>query len=743
MELFNAIVGRTSQLRALVSLAAKQHIYTVCERDGEIWFPIDQTYFNHLFACIQDPGAKLRTRFKVGYEDPNVFAEHYDYDLRAAVAHVLGTVQPDIIPCNIGKTPMLRFTSDISARMATNVESHARYRFTRSLDIWLNNMFRFMMSPSEYDADQRKSMKSYMQEFTEKPCQFQFAETYVAFKRRADGIAALDVEDGLDCDDDGRLTTGKHASALDIGDLLYAMWEMRHYSEMAELNSGRPMKTISVIPQCTFKANFMNIDTSALAFLRALLETQGGWDASTASTVDPAKRVTLSETKVKSESLTTKSLRWVTGDHQEDTWNYFFNMSKLRKLRKTTPFAWRISTNGVGVTVDMEPLRPLVPHTKKRKAVTRGTTPLPAHLRIGFHAEAMLFEGHAGYDNHLHFISIDPGIRSVATAFGISRNKCVFDLHQRRYRHESGINNIPGRKRMETREAATLGVDVRTLRKGKRAHRQQGKSKRSAPTTAAPILHRKSVHPDQFDLYLVQLRDAWTRLWPRWTRNGQLQGLLKGARRTRLRRAAKRRQFMDKTMDRFKKAVAIPDRKAVILFGRGGETGSFTRCRGGAKGPVLGLKRRIAKEFPVICCSEFRTSKLCFECGHVLAHPVRFNDRIQRRVPVNGVSFCQNTEHRYRILNRDVDGARKIGLRFLMQLNGEALGPWSYSVKCNDLDPDESWTGMRDFAKNMFFPGSPPNGRRARPVNAVPMDGALRTRDAAIRPSKRGRFAAE
>ena len=70
----------------------------------------------------------------------------------------------------------------------------------------------------------------------------------------------------------------------------------------------------------------------------------------------------------------------------------------------------------------------------------------------------------------------------------------------------------------------------------------------------------------------------------------------------------------------------------------------------GMKGPVLEIKKRLSEQMPVSECSEFRTSKLCLDCGR----EVKDYDY--------GVTYCTERDH-HRMANRDVSAARKIGER--------------------------------------------------------------------------------
>ena len=85
------------------------------------------------------------------------------------------------------------------------------------------------------------------------------------------------------------------------------------------------------------------------------------------------------------------------------------------------------------------------------------------------------------------------------------------------------------------------------------------------------------------------------------------------------------------------------------------------RVRGcGVKGPVLEIKKRLSEQMSVVECSEFRTSKLCLDCGRA----AKFYNY--------GVSYCTKRNH-HRMVNRDVAAAEKIGARYLAMI-------WAHGV---------------------------------------------------------------
>ena len=104
--------------------------------------------------------------------------------------------------------------------------------------------------------------------------------------------------------------------------------------------------------------------------------------------------------------------------------------------------------------------------------------------------------------------------------------------------------------------------------------------------------------------------------------------------------------------------------------------GKFNKLRsGGFKGPVLQLRRLLCRRLPLISVNEFRTSKLCFQCGKTLQHPCGGK--------MHSVSYCTETDH-HCMINRDTDAARKIGCRFFTQLLRKDLGPWAFGTSAVD-----------------------------------------------------------
>ena len=142
----------------------------------------------------------------------------------------------------------------------------------------------------------------------------------------------------------------------------------------------------------------------------------------------------------------------------------------------------------------------------------------------------------------------------------------------------------------------------------------------------------------------------------------------------------RREAWMTKLVSRIKEYAG----GGPVLFGDGANSGLFGRVRGaGVKGPVLEIKKRLSEQMPIIECSEFRTSKLCLDCGRVAKN-------------FYGVTYCTQRDHQ-RMANRDV-AAKKIGARYLAAKQRLSAG----------LDhPQTAWPGATPFELLNVHPGFP------------------------------------
>ena len=611
------ILCSLNQLKVLASLVVKHHLYSLWEGQSSstssrqaLPFQLNQTYFTRVFALLQDEKSQFRTK------------PIYETDLKRSVKVVLQQVQPKMVHCGLTKTTMTTLLSYVSRTMVTNFQVHIHTRFEQVLVCWLKNQFRSLMNDNEVE-DQRKSLRLYFEAFDTAPADFAFFSSYSFYKQQWDDLqkAKEDYEE----DDES------FSLKIPYNVYLQSMYQMMKDSEdLEEQCPSRPMKSISVFPQFDMKMGSILFDTRAVTLLNAQLQPNSS-PPDEKEEEDGGEEEDDTDQKQNLENDDISRARLIA----ERTWNHFFDLKAIQKLRPHWKFGWSITTNGVSVSVKMVKNIPKPVKSPLRKKSKKSLTPLP-ELKNGFHAEKTILEsytGHADLDlKTAQWFSIDPGISNIITAWNINDSQPSMMLKQGQYRHESGLNQV----------------------------RQKTKP-------SAPLLYQKSVSLSRLNVYMGCIRQAWPQKWP----------LSKKTRRWEFFRWIKRQSFLDKTVARMEKEFKVVDKPTILLFGNAGQHGGFGKIKGGGiKGPVLTLKRLLAQKFPLINVSEFRTSKLCSECGRSLLHPK--NNSIQ------GVSFCSHTNHHH-MMNRDRDAARKIGYRFLCQLKGLSLGPFDRSVPSEHL----------------------------------------------------------
>jgi hypothetical protein len=490
------------------------------------------------------------------------------------------------------------------------------------------------MTKQEFE-NQRKYMKAYMEKLETYPFfpAYQFYKSAIAniLREPEEKAESADEEDFENEEEETPSTNFQYNEGL------YLMWKMRKESEQLELETGRAMKAISVIPENKMKCGAIRLDTSVMVELYRLF--------------NPVKT---NKTKNKEELLKV--------ENQRKVWNEFFNMDKLEKLRPHQAFNWSISTDGISVNVlfakrvpkskksNQKNKRPKTSATKKKpKKIEIEEEKLEkqhlTYLPIGNYSETAIINEYQDWSNDIHWVSVDPGVRSLLATWDLSNNTCPYNLGQAEYRHNSGLTrNVKWTK-------------------------NQYKNMQGVQLSLTNNPYRKSVIPARMIQYLEAVRLHWNKIWQFQSR--------KKVRRMKFTQWIHQQKFNEKVIQKIEKTCQVPGKQTVFLFGKGGSSGFGKLKGGGVKGPVVRLRRLLARRFAVIHVDEFRTSKCCWECGKVLCHP--------NRGRMHGVSYCTETDH-HRMLNRDTDAARKIGYRFLQQLRGNKnLGPWDRSVKAKDL----------------------------------------------------------
>ena len=171
----------------------------------------------------------------------------------------------------------------------------------------------------------------------------------------------------------------------------------------------------------------------------------------------------------------------------------------------------------------------------------------------------------------------------------------------------------------------------------------------------------------------------------------------------------RRTSFMDKFVNSFGSTFG---KDVVIVHGDAAEKkGGFGRVKGGGvKGPVKELRKRLAKRYPVIVASEYRTSMLCHYCGQEVAHPTRRHDVLKTKSDKSkkllykagstmyGVSYCHNRSHHH-MQGRDRMAAFNIGARFLARQLELDLGPWQFRSARPSAAVDSGSTVLYDVLR--------------------------------------------
>lgn len=330
------------------------------------------------------------------------------------------------------------------------------------------------------------------------------------------------------------------------------------------------------------------------------------------------------------------------GDDEEALWSKLFDLDKIRRLRNQLTFGFSIATDGVAAMVRFQ-----------RPELKQSCRPALVGGERGYHEE----KDNYPFNSTANLVAIDPGIRAVVTAVSLSQPQLQPLVMRQQYYKDASLLNYRqhfakyGRTRRVKLGKGTKRVKNRTnVQTELSVHAQTLKT----ITTAMGIApSAKSVLPQTYSAYVSALSTHWN-AW--WTCKARLKW-----RKVKFFAWRRREAFLEGFVGRFAKQFG-PD--PVVLFGNGSNSGAWAKHRGcGVKGPVKELRMRLARKYTVVECSEYRTSKLCLECGGVV------------KTYQHGVSYCPQQSH-HRMLNRDVSAAFKIGALYLAQQQQRPLGPW-------------------------------------------------------------------
>ena len=372
-----------------------------------------------------------------------------------------------------------------------------------------------------------------------------------------------------------------------------------------EASSNRPMKLMAIVPEAKIGLTFVKIDrTAATHMVKDIYKAIYG-----------------------------DSAEYDSNMNEDGHWATLFNLQKVRRLRGNARFGSSLSTDGIAACVQFKVLKPTSERPVKKSvlAAMRANAQPRDITSPGLYMEKDRLTG-----NPAHLVAIDPGIKSIITAVRLDDPTLKpLKVTQAEYREASKLNYTMKKVGSHTNDFRKWMGEVMEI------------------LTNAPS--RKSVL--QYSEYLTSLGRVWHRSWAYHVRPK--------LRRIKFYAWRRREAWMTKLVSRMKNYCG---EGSPVLFGDGANSGLFGRVRGaGVKGPVLEIKKRLSEQMPVIECSEFRTSKLCLDCGRE-AKDYRY-----------GVTYCSQRDH-HRMANRDVAAAKKIGARYLAEKKGLNLGPWSRGV---------------------------------------------------------------
>jgi hypothetical protein len=327
--------------------------------------------------------------------------------------------------------------------------------------------------------------------------------------------------------------------------------------------------------------------------------------------------------------------RWSSDLDIQALWKETFHLSEIQAMRRTFTFAWSLTTNGVSASILYERHTPK--SYGKRRSVDR--------VQAGEYEQTALSFLVSSERTH-PLVAIDPGKCTLLSTYRLSDGQTQ-EVTQRRYRQESGL-------------AAYTSL--------RRRREELGGGQAFHEALSALPGAKTSGQYQTLDDYIQTLARFWVARWKLVLQRRFL--------KQEWRKEQQRQGFMDRVVDEVAGKVSVPtEQRPILLFGKGGQHFGFSKTRGGGVcGPVVELRKRLAKRVMVVMCSEFRTSKCCMACGGSMGHP----DFAPR-----GVSFCLNacTGKAFRMVGRDQAAALCIGARFLAQGYGKELGVFHSQVK--------------------------------------------------------------
>ena len=572
-------------------------------------FEPDQNYYGRVRTMIVD--GKLR---KSGGEPVS-----YAHSLEAAKDQVEGRIAVPVHPDGgLPATYRAQIMGYYMKQLAENLDTHVWTHAFHCLETWRRNRIRAVLPAADYNgSQQRAKINAY---WTGLAPDHSIKRTYNQLKQELQ----------------------QRAKGQSTREVLDFMFRLARASEGYQTATGRTMKLFAVVPQAAISVAPIRIDSKIM---------MGIW------------------TVLSGDKMAAREAFKLAGGGRLDHWSTMFKTDQIGRLRKKHVFGRSILTDGVYASIlflHAKPKKDRPPLTKKVKRVKGLDDPPPPGQTktapgkrprkrrkvdpeppppppVVVDAPGRLYTEAAEYTPAAGLVAVDPGITRILTAVRLDKPDLPeLKLTRGEYRDGSRMNW----------KLSKVGAQSASYRRDMQ------------PITAAMNAAPSSKSVTNFGGYLAALSNQWLGWWAAKSR-------LK-LRKINFYAWRKREAFMDRLTNRV--AAYSDSAQPTVLFGDGANGGGWGRLRGvGFKGPVLEIQQRLAKRCRVIKCSEFRTSKLCLDCGR----PNGFHN--------HGTTYCKHQCHR-RVENRDVAAAWKIGARYLAVKAKRGLGPWDQSVKKAQLD---------------------------------------------------------
>jgi hypothetical protein len=661
----NELLCYFNQARFVVSVALKRAFLNDLQHEWELVTPLRQTHVTQAFSLIRN--ANLTKE------------DHLTASIRGALEHVLQTMRLEL------KVPNVRYKSlfsQIEALLANqflaSLKSHYRRQLVPSLKTYLKNSFR-AIGPLDVIEDPRALWPYIRANFHSHPA---ILNEYSAIEKSVKDLLKLDSLDIFAAAESNE-STGDDKDDIDLCGSISVMFQIQQAAEQLQASSGRAMQYVCVIPENGLHQAPLLMDTCVIA--RLIQEHRAQLEGNVDDDDDEEEEEEEEEEKKKNKRY---SFRYLCDpSHQAETWNYFFNVSAIQKLRRNAEFGWSMRTDHVSADVSFLTLRE---KREFKSAPNTANRPPLRSLPPGQYSESFLRQRYHGIDvTNSVFIGVDVGIRHPVSTWDLSADKASFEVSQAHYLRQSRRDGPQPLKRKMDQELREFTESMSKLPSAKVVDLTAMDSRLvkigSHWLQVWATVGRRKYQSDRFEKYKSRQR-FFSEL------TSQFLGKPVRPRKAKWRRRQKRRK-------RRKKRAAVPPasslapppappppappppaRPRIILWGAAGSgKGGFSKVRGGGKWPMKAFKRHLGRFLPVVTVSEWRTTCCCWICGRYLQYLKGTRNK-------DMVSVCTSGLHRRVLQSRDRDAARKISYRFALNMRGDGLGVWSTGFRAADVD---------------------------------------------------------